>query len=131
MPDVEEIPEATRELTDQVIGAALNVHRALGPGLLESVYEACLTHELCKRGLEVRRQAPIRIHYDGLDLDAALKIDVLVAQRLVLEIKAVETLLPIHSAQLLTYMRLSGCRLGLLLNFNVIRLKDGIRRLAL
>jgi GxxExxY protein len=127
----EQIPEATRMLTDCVIGRALAVHKALGPGLLESVYETCLAHELRKAGLEIERQFPVRVHYDGLDLDAALKIDLLVQRRLVLEIKAVESLLPIHSAQLLTYLRLSGCRLGLLMNFNVIRLKDGIRRLAL
>ena len=116
------------QLSYQVIGAAMEVHRALGPGLLESAYEECLCKELELRGLPFERQRPLPVTYKGLHLDAGYRIDVLVENRIVLELKAVETLLPIHEAQLLTYLKLGGWQLGLLINFNVEVLKDGIRR---
>jgi len=113
-----------------ILGAAIRVHRALGPGLLESVYETCLAHELGRLNLPFRRQAPMPVFYQGLRIDNGYRLDLLVAQRIVVEVKAVQELLPVHEAQLLTYLRLSECPLGLLLNFNVPILKDGIRRLA-
>lgn len=124
------IPEDVQSLSRSTVDAALRVHKALGPGLLETVYEACLQHELSRRGLEAARQRSLPITYDGLTLEAGLRLDLLVADRLIVEIKAVDALLPVHKAQLLTYLRLSGLRLGLLINFNVVRLKDGIHRIA-
>jgi GxxExxY protein len=124
------LPEEVEALSRAVVDGALKVHRALGPGLLESVYEACLQHELGKRGIEAARQRNLPIVYDGLKLEGGLRLDLLVADRLIVEIKAVDALLPIHKAQLLTYLRLSGLRHGLLINFNVVRLKDGIQRVA-
>lgn len=119
-------------LTEQVIGAAIEVHRELGPGLLESAYEAALSHELTARGLTFARQVPVPVSYKGLPLiDCAYRLDFLVADALVLEIKAVESIEPIHEAQLLTYLRVSGKRVGLLINFNVPLLKNGIRRRVL
>jgi GxxExxY protein len=119
------------QVTEQVIGAAIEVHRELGPGLLESVYEECLCHELGLRGLEFRRQVPLPVRYKGADLDAGCRIDVLVEDAVVVEVKAVERLLGVHEAQLLTYLRLANKKVGLLLNFNVPRLKDGIVRRVL
>src|SRR5262245_10514826 len=116
-------------LPEQVIGAAIEVHRILGPGLLESVYEECLCRELGLRSLGYRRQAELPVVYKGMKLDYSFRPDVVVAERVVVELKTVEKLLPIHEAQLLTYLKLSGIRLGLLLNFNVPLLKDGIKRL--
>jgi GxxExxY protein len=124
------IPEDVQSLSRSTVDAALRVHKALGPGLLESVYEACLQHELSRRGMEAARQRSLPITYDGLTLETGLRLDLLVADRLIVEIKAVDALLPVHKAQLLTYLRLSGLRLGLLINFNVVRLKDGITRIA-
>ena len=115
---------------DVVVDSALRVHTALGPGLLESAYEVCLIHELTKRGLRARRQVALPVVYDGLRLDAGFRIDVLVDESVVLEIKAVEMLTTVHTAQLLSYLRLGNFRLGYLLNFNVNRMKDGIRRLV-
>ena len=112
------------------LGAAIKVHSALGPGLLESAYEACLAHELEKRGLSVMKQVSLPLHYDGIKLDVGYKLDLLVANSVVLELKTVEKLLPIHSAQLLSYLKLSGHRLGYLLNFNVVHMRDGIKRLV-
>jgi len=106
-------------------------HAALGPGLLESVYEVCMAHELAKNGLSVARQVPLPVVYDELKLDAGFRLDLLVENRLVIELKAVEVILPVHQAQLLTYLKLSRYRLGLLINFNVPVLKDGIRRVVL
>ena len=117
-------------VTEAVIGAAIEVHRALGPGLLESVYETCLCHELGLRGIEHQRQALLPITYKGVSIDAGLRLDVVLPEKLVLELKSVESLQPIHEAQLLTYLRLSRIRCGLLINFNVRLLKDGIKRLA-
>ena len=116
------------EITEKIIGAATEVHRALGPGLLESAYEECLCHELTLRRLAFERQTPLPIEYKGVHLDCGYRIDLLVEGVVVVEIKAVEVVQPIHEAQLLTYLKLGGWKLGLLINFNVPFLKDGIRR---
>jgi GxxExxY protein len=118
-------------LTAQIIGAAMEVHTALGPGLLESTYEAALTHELGSRGIRCARQLELPVEYKGIRLDCGYRIDVLVEGEVILELKAVDKLLPIHEAQLLTYLKLSGKRCGLLLNFNVLRMKEGIKRMVL
>jgi len=125
------IPYERDALTDRIIGFAIEVHRQLGPGLLESAYEECLCHELNESGLSFKRQVPLPVVYKSVRLDCGYRIDILVENHLILEIKAMERLLPIHEAQVLTYMRLSGVRTGLLLNFNTPALKDGIRRLML
>lgn len=108
----------------------MKVHQALGPGLLESVYEQCLRHELASRGLESARQKALPVHYDGIAIDAGLRIDLLVENLIIVEVKAVETMIPLYDAQLLTYLKLSGIQLGFLVNFNVSRLKHGIKRLV-
>lgn len=113
----------------QIVDAGLKVHRALGPGLLESAYEACLTHELARRGLNVRRQVPQPLEYEGLRLDAGYRLDLVVDDLVIVEVKAVEALSRLHEAQLITYLKLSGLRLGLLINFNVALFKEGVRRL--
>ena len=120
--------EESDPLTGAVIGAAIEVHRFMGPGLIESVYQRCLCHELEIRGIPHRSQVKLPIHYKGLDLGNDLVVDVIVDDRLILELKSVERVLGIHEAQLLTYLRLSGIELGLLMNFNVKYLKDGIMR---
>ena len=118
-------------VTDDVIGAAIRVHQQLGPGLLESAYEACLAHELAQRGLSYQRQVDIPLIYDGCRLDSGFRIDLLVEREVVVELKSVDKLLPIHEAQLMTYLRLSRKKVGLLINFNVLRVKDGILRRVL
>jgi GxxExxY protein len=118
-------------LSEQVIGAAIEVHRVLGPGLLESVYQKCLGQELTLRGIPYREQVDVPIVYKGTPLTCTLFMDLVVADQLVLELKTVDKLLPIHEAQLLTYLRLSGIHRGLLLNFNVRLLKDGLKRMVL
>lgn len=118
-------------ITEQIIAAAIEVHRALGPGLLESAYEACLVYELVQRGRRVEQQKPLPVVYKGVHLDVGYRLDLLVDGLVIVELKAVDQLLPIHEAQLLSYLKLSGCRVGLLINFNVRLLKDGIRRLVL
>lgn len=115
-------------ITDQIIAAAIHVHRTLGPGLLESVYEACLSHELTKRGLSVRRQVELPVIYDGVRIDCGFRIDILVEGTVVVELKCAEKVHPVHEAQLMTYLRLSGHSTGLLLNFYTKVLKDGILR---
>ena len=115
-------------LADAIIACAMKVHIKLGPGLLESVYEGCLAHELRKRGLSVALQVPLAVHYDEFVLDAAFRLDMLVSDAVVVEVKAVDKLAPVHIAQLLTYLRLGGFHLGFLLNFNTPRLRDGIKR---
>lgn len=115
----------------RVIGLAIEVHRHLGPGLLESAYEDCLALEMRQAGMAFQRQMPLAITYKGMRLDGAYRLDFVVEGYLILEIKAVERLLPIHEAQLLTYLKLSGHKLGLLLNFNVPLLRDGIKRMVL
>ena len=116
------------EITKTIIGAAIAVHRELGPGLLESAYEACLTYELAGKNLKIERQKGLSITYRGIQLDCGYRIDLLVEDNVIVEIKAVERLEPIHEAQLLSYLKLSGCKVGLLINFNVNILKQGIRR---
>jgi GxxExxY protein len=115
--------------TNRIIGACIEVHKHLGPGLLESAYEECLAYELELRGLRFARQKPIPIVYKDVQLDCNYQIDLLVEDSIILELKAVETLLPIHEAQLLTYLKLTDLRLGLLINFNVPKLVHGIKRL--
>ena len=114
-----------------VVDAAFRVHTLLGPGLLESAYQTCLEIEMEKRGVSCGSQLLLPISYEGITVDGAYRIDLLVENQLVVELKAVEQLLPIHSAQLMTYLRLSGNRLGLLINFNTPLIKDGIKRIAL
>lgn len=122
--------EDLNRITESVIGAAIEVHRALGPGLLESAYEACLSFELTQRGLKVEQQKPLPVIYRGVKLDCGYRLDLVVEDAVIVEIKAVHRLAPIHEAQLLSYLRLSGYKVGLLLNFNVRVLKYGIRRLV-
>ena len=117
-------------LSERVIGCAIEVHRHLGPGLLESAYEDCLCFELAQAGLSTRRQVELPVLYKGIRLAVGYRLDLLVEERLVLEIKSVERVLPIHEAQLLTYLRMSGLRAGLVLNFNHVVLKEGIRRVV-
>jgi len=118
------------DISGIVVDSAMRVHSALGPGLFENVYEACLAYELKKRGLQVECQLGLPVVYEDVKLDVGYRIDVLVADQVVLELKVVEKLLPIHDAQLLTYLKLSGKQLGLLINFNVLHLKDGIKRMV-
>ena len=117
-------------MTEQVIGAAIQVHRALGPGLLESAYEACLAFELVDRGLKVEQQKPLPVVYRQIKLDTGYRLDLLVEGEVIVEVKAVDRLAPIHDAQLLSYLKLSGCKVGLLINFNVKVLKEGIKRIV-
>ncbi len=119
---------AHKELTEQIIGAAMRIHSTLGPGLLESAYEACLVHELRTSGHSVRSQVELPVVYDGTTLDVGYRIDVLVEELVVVELKAVDALLPIHKAQIISYLKLSGKAVGLLINFNVVHLRDGISR---
>jgi GxxExxY protein len=118
-------------LTDAIIGAAIEVHRALGPGLLESAYEECLARELELRRIPFERQKPLPIKYKGFELDCGYRVDLLVAGEVVVEVKAVDALIPIHRAQLLTYLKLGGWKVGLLINFHASLLKSGIKRLVL
>ena len=118
------------EVGHAIIGAAIKVHSVLGPGLLESAYETCLLHELEKRNLPARRQALIAIRYEDLTIDNGYRIDLLVPDRVVVELKTVETILPVHRGQLLSYLRLGSFKLGYLLNFNVAHMRDGIVRLV-
>ena len=118
-----------KQLTDLILGAAFRVHTELGPGLLESAYKACLVYELQKAGLQVETEVPVPMIYDQTQLlDVGYRIDILVEKEVVLEIKAVEALAPVHGAQLVSYLKLAKRRVGLLINFNVVHLKDGIRR---
>ena len=126
----EQAKTARDPLTDKVIGLAIEVHRELGPGLLESAYEECLCYEFEKNGMAFRRQVPVPVVYKEVNLECGYRIDIVVEDRLILELKAVEKLLRVHEAQLLTYLRLSGIKTGLLLNFNAAVLKDGLRRLV-
>jgi len=119
------------EVTDAIIGAAMEVHRALGPGLLESTYEMCLCRELSIRGLSFKRQVPIPVEYKGVKLDCGFRADIVVDNTILVEIKAIESLAAIHDAQLLSYLKLGGCKIGLLINFNVELLKHGVRRRVL
>jgi GxxExxY protein len=118
-------------LTREIIGAAIEVHRALGPGLLESAYERCLARELTLRNFEVEQQVEIRLEYKGVQLECVYRMDLVVDRSVLIEVKATEKLLPIHDAQVLTYLKLTGLRHALLLNFNTPYLREGIKRLAL
>ena len=118
------------QIGDVIVRGAMAVHSALGPGLLESVYELCLVHELSKAGLKAERQVALPVRYGGLEIDGGFRVDMLVGDLVIVEIKAVEKLMPVHKSQLLTYLRLSGCKLGYLLNFNVSHMRDGIKRVV-
>jgi len=118
-------------LTEAIIGASMEVHRALGPGLLESTYEMCLCRELGISGIPFERQVPITVEYEGVKLDCGYRADIVVDGTILLEIKAIDSLLPIHDAQLLSYLKLGGWKIGLLINFNVELLKNGLRRRVL
>jgi GxxExxY protein len=118
-------------ITETVIGAAMAVHRELGPGLLESAYQACLACELAGCGLTVEQQKPLPVKYRSVELDCGYRLDLLVEDQVIVELKAVQKFDPIHDAQLLSYLKLSGCKVGLLINFNVRVLKNGIRRFVL
>ena len=120
----------TDEITGEIVDAAMKVHTALGPGMLESVYQKCLRHELSKRALTVVSQVWVPVIYDGVEIEGAYKIDLLVEDCVIVELKVVEHLLEVHKAQLLSYLRLSNKHVGLLINFNVVHLRDGIRRMV-
>ena len=118
------------KLSSRIIGAAIEVHKALGPGLLESAYEECICHELSIGGLSLERQKPLAVRYKGINLDCGYRLDVVVEDAIILELKSCEKIEPIHKAQLLTYLKLSGFKLGLLLNFNVTLMREGIVRIV-
>ena len=117
-------------LAQEIVDAGLKVHRALGPGLLESVYEHCLAHELQARGVIVERQVPLPVFYEGMRLEAGYRVDLLVEKSVIVEVKAVDALSRIHQAQMLTYLKLSGCHIGFLMNFNVELFKQGLKRMV-
>ena len=119
------------DLTRQIIGLALYVHRSLGPGLYESAYQRCLCHARIRNEIPHEEQVSLPIHFDGADIESGYRADIIVAKQVVLELKAVEQLTQLHNTQLLTYLRFSNCRIGLLINFNTISLTDGIRRCVL
>jgi GxxExxY protein len=125
------MPDSSSSLTERVIGLAIEVHRHLGPGLLESAYEECLCFELKQAEIPFARQVALPVRYKGISLECGYRMDVLLANQLVIEIKAVERVIPIHEAQMLSYLRLSGHKIGLLMNFHSVLLKDGIRRFVL
>ena len=118
------------EISGKIIGAAIEVHKMLGPGLLESAYEECLCRELHLRGIEFERQVPLPLNYKGIDIDCSYRLDSLVEDKVIVELKSIEGLEPIHEAQMLTYLKLRNAWLGLIINFNVMMLKDGVRRLV-
>lgn len=122
------VPLLEKELTDKIIGAAIEVHKVLGPGLLESAYQVCMEHESTLQNIPFKRLVDLPLQYKGIQLDAGYEIDLVYDNRVVVELKAVEHVLPVHEAQLLTYMKLTGIRVGLLINFNVPVLKNGIYR---
>jgi len=119
------------ELTGRIIGCAIDVHKILGPGLLESAYEECLCYELAENKILFERQKPIPVNYKSINLDAGYRIDILVEKKVVLELKSIDVLAPIHTAQILTYLKFSEKKIGLLINFNVTKLKDGLKRYVL
>lgn len=120
-----------RELTGKIVECAILVHKSLGPGLLESAYEECLYYELNEIGINTLKQHPMPLIYKNKKLDVGYRIDLLVDEKVIIEVKSVDALNPIHQAQVMTYLKLSGCRIGLLINFNTVFLKDGIRRIIL
>ena len=119
------------EISGQIVDAAMKVHSALGPGLLESAYAACLRHELIKRGLQVASEVPVPVVYDGIKLEAGYKLDLLVEHTVIVELKAIEALAPIHQAQIISYLKLAHKPIGLLINFHSLHLKDGIKRFVI
>ena len=119
------------QITERIIGAAISIHRVVGPGLLESAYQECMAHDLAKSGLDVEIQKIVPLMYDGVQLDCSYRADIVVGGLVVVEVKAVEQLHAVHDAQLLTYLRLLDCPVGLLINFNVVQLRHGLRRIAL
>jgi len=125
------LDEATESLATEIVDAAFKIHSSLGPGLLENVYETCLAHELHRRGINFESQVSLPIRYEGLNLDAGLRLDLVVGGKVIIECKAVEALLPVHKAQILTYLKLSGHHLGFLINFNVTTIKEGLKRVIL
>lgn len=122
--------EGINKITEAIISSAIAVHKELGPGLLESTYETCLFYELAERGLKVERQKALPVIYRGIQLDCGYRIDLFVEEKVIVELKTVERLEPIHEAQLLSYLKLSECTVGLLINFNVMLLRDGIKRIV-
>lgn len=128
---MKDMGDDVNKLTEKIIGAAIEVHRYLGPGLLESTYEACLIFELELLGLRVERQKSLPVIYKGMKLEQGYRIDLLVNDKVIIELKVVEKVLPVHKAQILSYLKLSGYQVGLLLNFNVKLLKNGIQRFAM
>ncbi len=122
--------EFLNKITNDAINSAIEIHKFLGPGLLESCYETCLSFELSNKGLNIERQKPLPVVYKNIKMECGYRMDLLVENSVVIEIKSVESLLPIHTAQLLSYLKLSGCKVGLLINFNVKILKDGVVRLV-
>lgn len=124
--DVDEL----NRLSSESIGAAIEVHRNLGPGLLESAYESCLSWELRQRGLDVQNQVPVPIHYKGITLDEGYRIDLLVEGKLLLELKSIDKMQPIHTGQVLTYLKMTGLKMALILNFNVLLMRSGIKRIV-
>ncbi len=120
--------EELNKITEAIIGAAIEVHKALGPGLLESAYVACLVYELNQRGYKVLTEAPLPLVYKGVQLDCGYRLDLLVNDKVIVEVKSVDRLAAIHDAQIISYLKISGCKVGLLINFNVKMVKDGVRR---
>jgi GxxExxY protein len=118
------------QITDRIIGSAIDVHRELGPGLLESAYQACLEYDLSKKGVRFQRQVALPLTYQGMRLDCGYRVDLFVEDRVIVEVKAVEAIARIHYAQMITYLKLKRCRVGLLLNFNVTSMRQGIRRVT-
>ena len=119
------------DLTEKIIGAAIEVHKSFGPGLLESAYEECLSYELLQRGLKIERQKPVQIVYKEVKLECGYRIDILVENKIILELKSIDAINPVHTAQVLTYLKFANKKLGLLINFNVTKLKNGIKRYIL
>ena len=131
MDKFSQISDATEQVAKEIVDSCYKVHLALGPGLLESVYESCLVHELTRRGLKCQRQVPVDIEYEGLRIEGGLRIDLLVEDAVVVELKAVDDMNPVFEAQLLTYMKLANKRLGFLVNFNSTLMKQGLKRMVL
>mgnify|MGYP001616103292 FL=1 len=122
--------EKLNKITETIIGVAIGIHKALGPGLLESAYEACMVYDLIQSGLKVEQQKPLPVVYREVKLECGYRLDLMIENEVIVEIKSVEKLLPIHKAQLMSYLKLSDCKIGLLINFNVELLKDGIQRVV-
>jgi len=126
-----DVSEETNRITEAIVDSAYTVHKKMGPGLLEGIYEACLVRELAKRNISVERQKTVPVFYDGEPLDEKMRVDLIVAGKVIVELKTVDALMPIHEAQVLTYLKLTNCEVGLLMNFNIRWMKDGIKRIAL